>query len=579
MASPSINRVLALATVIAMSLLAGAAGSVSAMGGGTTYVKAVPVCSAPSKTAKVPTARCYAMKLIKVSAGSPGARPMTVVDNGPAGGYTPQDLAAAYGVNPAAATTLTVAIVDAYNDPNVLADLNFFNAHYGLPAETATSFKVVNQSGAASPLPANDAGWGVEITLDVQSVRAMCHACKIILVEGNSSSFADLATATNRAVTMGAKIVSNSYGGAESGAPIDPTILAAYNHPGVAILASTGDDGMFGWDHMNTGSAGDNAPSLPASLNTVVAVGGTTLYLNPDATRASEIVWNENGPHDQTGWNFGSAMGATGGGCSITAANTAKGWQANAVGYAQAGCAGKRLAADVSALADPYTGFDIYDTFQQNGWLTLGGTSLATPLLAGMWALVGGLGGIPYPSLTLYGHYKSDATKPFYDVTAGGNGFCNAVPRLSCSNYSAPTNPNGLGYGKIDCYWQKASPYTSTGVNTRECDAATGYDGPSGIGTPKGLNVFVPLYPTVVITKPASITHAVSANFSGTSSTDPFPGGSITGYSWNWGDGSALSTTASPSHTYAAAGNYTITLTVHDNYGIGRAGSVGVTVN
>ena len=527
----------------------------------STYVKAVPVC----KAAKAHHATCLAVRLVTVRPGTPGARVQSgshpAYATGVAGGFTPADLATAYGVNPNLATTKTVAIVDAYNDPNALADLNAFNAHYGLPAETATSFRKVNQNGLTAPLPINDAGWAGEISLDLDAVRGLCHACKIILVETNSSSFADLATGVNRAATMGADVISNSYGGSESGA-VPATILAAYNHPGKVILASTGDHGMFDWDHVNTGGSSSSAPELPSSLNTVVAVGGTTLYLNAEATRSGETVWNENGSSDVTGFNLSYSMGATGGGCSTVI--NAQNWQKSVANYAQTTCGVKRLAADVSALADPYTGYDVYDTYGAPGWQTYGGTSLASPLIAAMWALAGGSGGVAYPSLSLYGHFKSDATHPLYDVTAGGNGLCDGTPAGSCKN--APWvggAPNTFGRGILDCAWLPGSGTLAAG--TRECDAATGYDGPSGVGTPIGLAAFRPILPKAVITAPATITHAHPAAFSGTLSTDPFPGGVITSYAWKFGDG-GVAAVAAPSHTYAAAGSFTVTLTVKDNY-------------
>src|SRR5262249_2813359 len=169
---------------------------------------------------------------------------------GPAGGYTPSQLASAYGVNAATATTQTVAIVDAYRDPSVLADLNHFDSNYGLPAETSTSFQVLSQTGGSVARVPTDVGWSGEITLDVDAVRGLCHACKILLVEANQASGIDLATAVNYAAAH-ASIVSNSYGGPEfpgdSGA-------SSYNHPGIAILASTGDDGRYGWGALHRGS-------------------------------------------------------------------------------------------------------------------------------------------------------------------------------------------------------------------------------------------------------------------------------------------------------------------------------------
>lgn len=533
----------------------------------TKYYKASRVC----KVAKKEHAQCFAMRRVAVPSGTPGARAMTADPGyvtGPAGGFTPADLAKAYAVNSATATTTTVAVVDAFDDPNALADLNVFDAQYGLPAETATSFRKVAQDGSTT-FPTPDAGWAGEISLDLDAVRGLCHTCKIILVEAKSNSFADLGTAENRAVTLGAKVVTNSFGGAESG-PVGSTLLAAFNHPGVAITVSTGDHGMFDWDLANGGGTSSNAPAVPSSFSTVVAVGGTSLYLNDDATRSGETVWNENGPSDLVGGSFGP-MGATGGGCSTQI--NAPGWQTAVAGWSQTRCLTKRLAADVSALADPYTGYDIYDSYQSTGWQTFGGTSLASPLVAAMWALAGGPAGVTYPALSLYGHFKTAPTT-LYDVVTGGNGLCNGTPAGSCAG-SVGGPPNSLGSGTLDCAWLPA-PSSTLSAGRRACDAATGYDGPSGVGTPKGTVPFKAMTPTAVVTKPSTVTHGVSASFSGASSTDPFPGGSISTYTWTWGDGTANSTGVSPTHTYAAAGSFPLKLTVTDNYG--RTGTVTVTL-
>ena len=357
--------------------------------------------------------------------------------------------------------------------------------------------------------------------------------------------------------------------------PPSASYLAAYNHSGIPILVSTGDDGWFDWDHVNAGLSSSNVPQLPSSLNTVVAVGGTQLRLNSNGTRADETVWNENGPSDTAGIQIGTEMGASGGGCSTVI--TGQGWQRSVSGYSATTCGTMRLAGDVAALADPYFGFDIYDSYNSfGGWATLGGTSLAAPVIASMWALAGGGGGMAYPSISLYGHYKSDATKHTYDVVAGGNGACDATSPTSCANFlGGPLNT--FGAGDIDCAWLHLSATLAAG--NAQCDAAPGYDGPSGVGTPKGLTVFTALHPTAKITKPATITHGTVASFSGSTSTDPFPGGSISTYTWVWGDGTANSTGVAPTHTYATAGTRSITLTVRDNYGVSGSVSVTVTVS
>lgn len=481
---------LAAATVVgaAASFLAGVVPAEAASASPVSlpaYVKAVHTCaaSAPSR------ASCYAMKLVPSTKGAVGARPAAHRDGavpaaltGPAGGYTPAALAKAYGVTPSTATTLTVGIIDAYNDPNVRADLSKFDAKYGLPAETSTSLRVVNQRGATSPLPTADAGWAGEISLDVDAVRGLCNKCKIILVETDSNSFTDLAAGVNEAVALGAKIVSNSYGGAESGTP--PTaISSAYKHSGVVITASTGDDGFFDWDNVNNGGSSSEAPAIPAAYSSVVAVAGTTLNLNDDGTRANESVWNSNGPFDVYG-NNNSDLGASGGGCSTLF--SAPSWQKAVANYAVTGCGTKRMVADVAALADPFTGYDVYDSYQTaTPWGTFGGTSLAAPLVAAIWALAGGAAGVASPAQTLYANAKT-STK-VYDVKVGGNGACGGASTTSCASFFGGS-PNVLGAGTLDCAWKKDSSTLAT--TNGACNAKVGYDGSSGVGSPNGVATF-----------------------------------------------------------------------------------------
>lgn len=550
-------------------------------------------------TCAVPAAghsSCFALKLkaVKVRADSaaartaPAARPKLAHPGfsvGPAGGYSPATLAKAYGVTASAATTQTVAIVDAFYDPSVKADLNAFDAHYGLPAETSTSFKVIRQDGSAVTTtnhPNSDAGWSTEITLDVDAVRGLCQKCKILLVETDTNDNDNLGAGVNQAVAQGALIVSNSYGGPETDPENTPQVAADYKHSNVAILASTGDDGYYAWDNFNEGGSSDNVPSTPASYNTVIGVGGTTLNLNSDGTRASESVWNENGPSDIWGFNLGAALGASGSGCSTMF--TPQAWQSHVSGYSTLGCGSSlRNGVDIAAIADPYTGYDTYETTlswcpsggtdgngndcptEDPSWETFGGTSLASPVIGALWALAGGPGGVTYPALSLYGHFKSNYSS-VYDVTVGGTGLCGyAQSPQSCFGAD---NPNvDLGSGLVDCAWGASG--TAILSNRYQCYARPGYDGVSGVGTPKGTSVFKPLTPTAVITHSTTITHGHSATFSGSHSTDPFPGGTLTKFVWAWGDGTASVTTTSTSthHTYAKKGTFTARMKVYDNYG------------
>ena len=307
-------------------------------------------------------------------------------------GYTPTQIRNAYSLPVGAHQT--VAIVDAYNDPNAESDLATYRSTFGLPPCTTANgcFRKTNQSGGTS-YPASDSGWALEISLDLDAVSAACRTCHILLVEANSASFANLATAVNYAASQGVAAISNSYGGGDQGP------LAAYNHPGIAITASTGDSGYVG-------------PSSPASFDSVIAVGGTTLHRNVNTTRG----WAE------TTWN------GAGSGCSTLNAKPA--WQTAATQ-----CSGKALA-DVSAVANPNTGLRIYDTYGYSGWLIVGGTSLSSPIIASVYAMGGNLSG--YPAAYTWAH-----TSGLNDVTVGSNGSCS--PSVWCHAGAGWDGPTGLG--------------------------------------------------------------------------------------------------------------------------------------
>ena len=325
-------------------------------------------------------------------------------------GYGPADLVSAYHL-PAGGQGTTVAIVDAYDDPTAEADLDVYRKQWGLPACTSDTgcFRKIDQRGGAE-FPAPDPQWAGEISLDLDAVSAVCPACRILLVEADSNSAEDLGAAVDRAVASGAKVVSNSYGG-----PEDAQTIAAdeahYHHSGVAITASSGD---FGY-----------GVSYPASSPYVTSVGGTSLNRDADAPRGwSETVWN----------NY---AGAPGSGCSALEAKPF---------FQQDSDCGKRAVADVSAVADPITGLAVYQTYGANGWSQIGGTSLAAPVIAGIYALAG-----PVPAGDSPNWYPYAAGGGLNDVTSGSNGTCDVA-------------------------------YL--------CTAGDGYDGPTGLGTPDGVTAF-----------------------------------------------------------------------------------------
>jgi subtilase family serine protease len=328
-------------------------------------------------------------------------QPSTAPHAIPAGfGYGPSSLQSAYNLpSSTAGSGQTVAIIDAYDYPTAAADLATYRSAAGLPACGTGCFSKVNQNGAASPLPAaaGSNGWDVEEALDIDMVSAICPLCHIILVEASSASTANLGTAVNSAASLGAKFISNSYGGSESSSDTT-TDNQYYNHPGVAITASAGDSG-FGVEY-------------PAASRYVTAVGGTSLATASNTRGWSETVWS-----------------GSGSGCSAFDAKPT--WQTDT------GCA-RRTNSDVAAVADPNTGVAIYNTYSQGGWLEVGGTSASSPIIAATYALAGTPAAGTYPSSYPYQH-----TTSLYDVTSGSDGTCS--PAYLCTGEVGYDGPTGLG--------------------------------------------------------------------------------------------------------------------------------------
>lgn len=365
-----------------------------------------PVCPGP---VGLDAARCHA-HVVTDSKGTPQAATVPK-------GYGPAQFRGAYGLPGSASTAQTIAIVDAYDDPNIAGDLNTYSSTFGLPAcTTATGcFRKVNQNGVAGSYPKSNSGWALEIALDVEVAHAICPNCKILLVEASSNSLADLAASVNTAAKLGAAVISNSYGGSEFSSEVSDS---AYNHPGIAITVSSGDNGygLFGY---------------PAASPYVVAVGGTTLTVGPGNTYGGETAWS-----------------GSGSGCSSYLAAPA--WQTADPSWALTGCASKRGVADVAADADPSTGAAVYDTVKyqgRSGWFQVGGTSLSAPLIAGVYALAGNAASFAYPASALYQHQK-DSPASLHDVTSGSNGSCSTIICNARAGFDGPTGvgtPIGVG--------------------------------------------------------------------------------------------------------------------------------------
>jgi subtilase family serine protease len=361
------------------------------------------VCTNAPATA----AECHAEVVTKSDGVTPDASAQP-----PTGSYGPTDIQSAYAL-PGGTTGAgeTVAIVDAYDNPNAYNDLTAYRAQFGLPVCTTASgcFAKVNQNGAASPLPSGNTGWGQEIALDLDMASAVCPNCKILLVEANSAGFGDLGTAVDTAAAR-ANTISNSYGGNEFSSEGSSTYNGHYNHPGHVLTVSSGDNGY--------------GVEFPAASQYVTAVGGTSLTKSTSTSRG----WTE------TAWN------GAGSGCSRYIAKPA--WQHDS------GCA-RRTLADVSAVANPSTGVAVYDSYGSSGganWLVFGGTSVASPIVASVYALAGNA------STVTYGSFPYSHTSSLFDVTSGSNGHCRTTAYL--------------------------------------CTAGAGYDGPTGLGTPNGTGAF-----------------------------------------------------------------------------------------
>ena len=341
--------------------------------------------------------------IIRTDIASVSANAMTA-DATPSG-FGPTDLRSAYNLASAATADgsgETVAVMEAADDPDLESDLGTYRSEFGLPACTTANgcFSKVNGSGQQGDYPPANSGWGGEASLDVDMVSAICPNCHILVVESE-----DLEGAQNVAVSLGAKFISTSWGTADGSG--DAGADADFDHAGVVDVASSGDSG-FG-------------VSFPASSKYVVAAGGTSLTRDSSTARG----WTE------TAWS------GAGAGCSS--------WETKPSWQTDSGCA-NRTVADVSADADPGTGVAFFDSFDQGGWGVVGGTSVASPIIASVFALAGTPSSSSPAASVLYAHSGA-----LNDVTSGSDGTC---------------NPTYL------------------------CTAGTGYDGPTGLGTPNGLGAF-----------------------------------------------------------------------------------------
>jgi hypothetical protein len=346
---------------------------------------------------------------------------------------------------------MTVAIVDVYDMPTAEADLGAYRSYFGLPSCTTANgcFRKVDQNGGTNyPTSAIGTGWDDEIDLDLDMVSAICPNCHILLVEADNALNANEGTGVNTAVSLGAMAVSLSFAGLEF--PSETSYDALYyNHPGVAIVAGTGDCG-----YNCAKSLGNTYASVgyPAASPYVVAVGGTTL------TRATNARgWTE------SAWGSVTEGAGAGSGCSLFEPKPS--WQHDT------GCA-MRTEADVSAVADSQPGVLMYES---GNWYSTGGTSAATPIIASSFALAGTPAAGTYPASYLY------ADPAGLNDVVGGN---NVVTEQTCTvtylcngvtGYDGPTGlgtPNGVGAFKAGSASTGSVPGKATGVSASAGNAS-----------------------------------------------------------------------------------------------------------
>jgi subtilase family serine protease len=340
----------------------------------------------------------------------------------------------------------TVGIVDAFGDPNAEADLQKYRKAFKLPKCNASNgcLQILNQNGQSSPLPSpptgSNLGWAVETALDLDMVSAICPNCKIVLIQANTNSSKNLGIAVGAAKNAGAGQISNSYGGPECVINKKGKIVCFakqiqkyakyYNLPGTILTASSGD---FTW------YAG---PQSPADLGTVVSVGGTSLYPFNNSRGWIETAWS-------------------GAGSSCSTFSKRPSWVKLSKSLK---CPGDtRAISDVSAVSDPNTGVLVYMSYPYSaGFYVVGGTSVASPIIASVYALAGNA------STQNFGAALYNAGKNLTDVTIGKN--------------ASPDLENNAG--------QVCGSNVKGGDPTAICASMPGWDGPTGNGTPWGVGAF-----------------------------------------------------------------------------------------
>ncbi len=357
-------------------------------------------------------------------------------------GWGPPDLQSAYQIDPTKipATKPTIAIIDAYGYATLESDLATYRSTYGLPACTTANgcLKILNQTGQTSPLPAAPpAGddWTVETALDVDMASAACPLCNIVVIQATDDTSDGLFVANNIPATIGATVVSNSWGGPEQAGSPSTAYETYFNHSGIAVFVSAGDSG---YDDAGQG------PDYPATSAYVIAVGGTNL-----AKAANSRGWTE------TAWTSGGSA------CSLSIPKPS---------YQSGTMCMYKATTDIAAVGDPQTGVAVYN---KGAWQVVGGTSASSPLVAAIFAATGN--GNP----SGLGAFVKANASILWDVTSGRTG---SGGHILCNAGAGWDGPTGYGTPNAGALAQVAGTGGGSGSGSGSGEGLGGGNG-SGSGS------------------------------------------------------------------------------------------------
>jgi hypothetical protein len=445
----------------------------------------------------------------------------------------------------------TIAIVDAYDDPNVASDLQTFDTQFGLPACTVANGCFAKDTPQGTP--STDSGWALEISLDVQWAHSIAPGAKIVLVESSTNTLGNLLGGVDTAVGTGAQQVSNSWGGSEFSS--ESSYDYHFNSNTASFFVASGDGG--------------HGVEWPAASPYVVSVGGTTLVTDSSGNWMSETAWSGSGggiskyepkPSYQNIFNTNS----------------------------------NRAVPDVAYDGDPNTGVYVYDSVPINGnsgWWIVGGTSAGAP----QWASISAIANSQNAKLAsssfgtssaLYGAASGAESSPqtnpyltnYHDITSGSNGncgsICNAGPGYDeVTGVGSPQSNNLISYitpTTIPDFTISSNPSSltvnaggSAGSSTITISSINGFSGTVNLAVSSPvLTATLSTSSVSVSSSPGSATLTISAS-SNAGGTYPV---TVTGSSGTLIHSSTITVIvptvpSAPQNLVATAGNHQVSLT------------------